>query len=167
MRSNKKVDLGAIECSSLNVSSFAGATGGGSITAGTITANAIHFYTRGDGFRIASEQYDSPGVAPLEAGRSLITSTQTFDTLAGYFLFICAVCYDSNCKTFLMVSPLLSDLTTPLSQDDKPFDAGAPANTPILRTAIFADRNTGAFDIVFDSQAGTDIKIISWKLFAI
>ena len=29
MRNNKKVDLGAIECSSLNVSSSAGATGGG------------------------------------------------------------------------------------------------------------------------------------------
>ena len=166
MRSNKKVDLGAIECSSLNVSSSAGATGRGSITAGTITANAIHFYTRGDGFRIASAQYDSPGVAPLEAGGSLITSTQTFDTLAGYFLFICAVCYDSNCKTFLMVSPLLSDLTTTWSQDDKPFDS-APANAPILRTAIFANRNTGAFEIIFHGQAGTNIKITRWKLFAI
>ena len=167
MRSNKKVDLGAIECSSLNVSSSAGATGGGSITAGTITANAIHFYTRGDGFRIASEQYDSPGVAAPEAGRSLITSTRTFDTLAGYFLFICAVCYDSNCKTFLMVNPLLSDLTSAWSQDDKPFDVSAPTHTPILRTAIFADRNTGAFDIVFDGQAGKNIKIERWKLFAI
>lgn len=165
MRSNKKVDLGAIECSSLNVSSSAGATGGGSITAGTITANAIHFYTRGDGFRIASEQY-SPGVAPLEAGGSLITSTRTFDTLAGYFLFICAVCYDSNCKTFLMVNPLLSDLTFAWSQDDKPFDA-APDNTPILRAAIFANRNAGAFEIIFHGQAGKNIKITSWKLFAI
>ena len=167
MRSNKKVDLGAIECSSLNVSSSAGATGGGSITAGTITANAIHFYTRGDGFRIASEQYDSPGVAAPEAGRSLITSTRTFDTLAGYFLFICAVRYNSRCKTFLMVNPLLSDLTTAWSQDDKPFAGDTPANTPILRTDIFANRNTGTFQIVFYGQAGTDIKITSWKLFAI
>ena len=166
MRSNKKVDLGAIECSSLNVSSSAGATGGGSITAGTITANAIHFYTRGDGFRIASAQYDSPGVAPLEASRTL-TSIQTFDTLAGYFLFICAVWCYSSCKTFLMVNPLLSDLTSAWSQDDKPFDVSAPTHTPILRTAIFADRNTGAFDIVFDGQAGKNIKIERWKLFAI
>lgn len=103
---------------------------------------------------------------PPEAGRSLITSTQTFDTLAGYFLFICAVCCNGICKTFLMVNPLLSDLTFTWSQDDKPF-GGVPANTPIFRTAIFADRNTGAFDIVFDSQAGTNIKIASWKLFAI
>ena len=147
------------------MSSSAGATGGGSITAGTITANAIHFYTRGDGFRIASEHYN-PGVVPPKAGRSLITSTRTFDTLAGYFLFICAVCYNGKCKTFLMVNPLLSDLTYAWSQDDKPFD-GAPANTPILRTAIFADRNTGAFEIIFDNQAGTNIKIESWKLFAI
>ena len=135
MRSNKKVDLGAIECSSLNVSSSAGATGGGSIT-------------------------------PLAAGRSLITSTRTFDTLAGYFLFICAVWCYGICKTFLMVNPLLSDLTTAWSQDDKPFDS-APTNTPILRTAIFANRNTGAFKIAFEGQAGTNIKIESWKLFAI
>lgn len=140
--------------------------GGGSITAGTITANAIHFYTRGDGFRIASEQYGSPGVAPLEAGGSLITSTRTFDTLAGYFLFICAVCYDSNCKTFLMVNPLLSDLAFTWSQDNKPF-GDAPDNTPILRAAIFANRNTGAFEITFRDQAGTNVKITSWKLFAI
>ena len=166
MRSNKKVDLGAIECSSLNVSSSAGATGGGSITAGTISTNTIHFYSRGDGFRIASAQYDSPGVAPLAAGRSLITSTRTFDTLAGYFLFICAVCDHSNCKTFLMVNPLLSDLTTAWSQDDKPFDI-APNNTPILRAAIFANRNTGEFEINFHGQGGTDIKITRWKLFAI
>lgn len=167
MRNNKKVDLGAIECSSLNVSSSAGATGGGSITAGTITANAIHFYTRGDGFRIASEQYGSPGVVPPKASRSLITSTQTFDTLAGYFLFICAVFYDvSNCKTFLMVNPLLSDLMFTWSQDDKPF-GGAIDNTPILRTAIFANKDTGAFEIIFYGQAGTNIKITSWKLFAI
>ena len=66
-----------------------------------------------------------------------------------------------------MVNPLLSDLTFAFSQDDKPFDSGAPANTPILRTAIFADRNTGAFEIIFDNQAGTNIKIESWKLFAI
>ena len=167
MRSNKKVDLGAIECSSLNVSSSAGATGGGSITAGTITANAIHFYTRGDGFRIASAQYGSSGVAPQEASRSLITSTRTFDTLAGYFLFICAVYYNSKCKTFLMVNPLLNDLTIAWSQDDKPFDDSAPANAPILRTAIFANRNNGAFQIIFDGQAGTDIKITRWRLFAI
>ena len=166
MRSNKKVDLGAIECSSLNVSSSAGATGGGSITAGTISTNTIHFYSRGDGFRIASAQYDSPGVAPLAAGRSLITSTRTFDTLAGHFLFICAVWCYGICKTFLMVNPLLRDLTSAWSQDDKPFDS-APTNTPILRTAIFANRNTGAFKIAFEGQAGTNIKIESWKLFAI
>lgn len=167
MRSNKKVDLGAIECSSLIVSPSAGAAWGGSITAGTISTNTIHFYTRGDGFRIASEQYGSPGVAPQEVRRSLITSTQTFDTLAGYFLFICAVWCYSSCKTFLMVNPLLSDLTSAWSQDDKPFDVSAPTHTPILRTAIFADRNTGAFDIVFDGQAGKNIKIERWKLFAI
>ena len=103
---------------------------------------------------------------PPEAGRSLITSTQTFDTLAGYFLFICAVWCYGICRTFLMVNPLLSDLTYAWSQDDKPF-GGAPDNTPILRTSIFANKNTGAFDIVFEGQAGTNIKITSWKLFAI
>ena len=66
-----------------------------------------------------------------------------------------------------MVNPLLSDLTTAWSQDDKPFDTGAPANTPILRTTIFANRNTGTFEITFHGQAGTDIKITRWKLFAI
>ena len=65
-----------------------------------------------------------------------------------------------------MVNPLLNDLTFTRSQDDKPF-GGAPDNTPILRTAIFADRNAGEFEIIFDNQAGMNIKIESWKLFAI